>query len=238
MAFSARTAKALAISAGIIGAAAVSASALQVSIDAEGQPQILIADNGAGDIDPTTGFVIFNGSAGTAANPINPLRILAGRCTLCAATLTLDANLTAPSGTTQSVVVKVSDVDFILDDTLGWDAIFQASSDFPSGVTGKATAWWSPTNTYFAQTYQIGDDFLPIGPGAEAINFADFFPAPVTASPYSMTLVMEFDATGQVFTANMDSVARMNAVPVPAALPLLAGALALLGVARVRRATA
>jgi hypothetical protein len=111
----------------------------------------------------------------------------------------------------------------------------------PASVTLEA--FWSDTNLLFDAKYSIGGPFSYSDPAASPAfsSFAaDLFGLAIAGvNPFSMTTIITIThGIDEPVGTQAESLTALSAVPVPAALPLLASAFAVLGLIRARRARA
>lgn len=230
----------------LILAAAESADAATLEMRLTyGATQLVVGDNsGSGnDIDAATNVIQFQATGGSDdsadaggffAVGFTFLDVIGALCTICPDTLQLDLQATNPTARddpqSPTLLVEVSATDFMLPTALSpWFGEANLTG-IPRNATIRTAAWWDPGNALYARTNLLGEK-------ESGSTFGeDFFTtwADVDA-PYSMTLEMEFDFTGQTQTMQGQSQARLSAIPVPATLPLLLGAMGLLGFLRARR---
>lgn len=203
---------------------------------------VTLADGQAGspaDTDALAATVQYEeGTAGNGffgALGFSEVDVIGSRCTVCPSRLTLTVEAARTAAATQDFIVEVSDVGF----TTGGPT-WLAESDFTSiinDVSGTFETYVDASNTLFGTGTLVHSDVLT---GTQAEDFESLIGA--LASPYSMMIRITYAGTtwpggteGSVFSqANL----RTSAVPVPAALPLMVGALGVFGLVRARRRAA
>ncbi|WP_339950749.1 hypothetical protein [uncultured Albimonas sp.] len=217
---------------------AAPASALSIEYS-NGDPSdtFIVTDGGAGDDDGLAGSIDYDSGM---TNPLGGWELLSTQASSCASaidcpnlTLSFEAN---SLGEPADLRIAVTQTDLTLDEALfGFDTTL-------SGFTGgeaTITSYYDPSNTAFGEAERIGESFsfaAPDGFSSFAMDGSDLAPG---ASPFSLTTVIEIaHALGDTQTYGDSKVAVASAVPVPAALPLLAGALGLSGLMLRRRGRA
>ena len=216
----------------VLAAAPASALSIQYS-NGDPSEDFTVTDGGAGDDDAIAGSINYDsGSSG----PLTGWQLLSTQASSCIAaldcpnlTLSFEAN---SLGDAADLTISVTETDL----TLG-DALFDVDatlSGFTEGTVSIAS-YYDPSNAAFGEAVQIGEAFdYDSLDGFTSFSMDDDDVA-MGASPFSLTTVINIaHQTGDTQTYG-DSKVAVSAVPVPAALPLLAGALGVSGVVLRRR---
>lgn len=117
-----------------------------------------------------------------------------------------------------------------------WEGLHALGGTTPTSVTIEA--FWSDRNTLFDPKYSIRGPFSHTNSvGAPFSGFSANLPeAPASGvNPFSMTMTITIThGADELFLTQVDPLAQLAPVPVPAALPLLASAFGILGFVRSR----
>lgn len=229
--------------AAMLAASVGSADALQLRMSV-GASSIEVFDNdAANDQDPTANFINYDQSAASTSLMLggwDVLKVEGGLCTVCDRTVTMSMEATHPGDPGDFLVVELWHYGFITPDPMTWIGVHGPTAIMPDGASITMSAYWDPSDNPYSRFEQMGESFTldnltppqsaPFIVGGEVSRSRH-----AGAVPYGMTLVYELRVDGQGRTAQAQSEALMEPIPVPAALPLLAGALGLFGVMRARR---
>ena len=201
---------------------------------------ITVADNqtipAAGDTDPTTGIIDFDSALGPAlpggTHFSAQAEICSSGCPNLAASIEWD-NFGLPGDT---LIFEVSAKDYTLL-PIHWEGLHALGGTTPATVT--AEAFWSDTNNLFDPKFSIGGPFSYTNPASSPFSgFSANLPQfPIAgANPFSMTTIITIThGASENFLTQVDTIANLTPVPVPAALPLLASAFGIMGFLRMRR---
>ena len=220
---------------GFVTAPVDPASALSVRTVYNGT-SVTVADNGVGDTDPTVDRVSYDGTGNAAFNDFSTLNVLGFICTGCVNRLGFNPAVQS-AGVVDDLVLLVSDTGF----STGNDNPLLFESDF-AGIKGNVDVtyetFWDGSDSLFAETNLVAQSTLSGNAGADF----DTITGGNGGNPFSMTIKLTFGQTGWGNigqpTVEPDAQLRASAVPVPAALPLMAGALGVFGLVRARRRAA
>jgi hypothetical protein len=229
---------AAAVTAGVLGAAAVSNAALILNIN---NGAVVVTDNGAGDSDPTVGRIANTTTSaagyslaitlGTSNSPgsstagllqINSLDVQNGANPAVLDLRLSDTGFTSPGNATTPMVLQSSVGGTYTGGSLGNSVTFQSSADPANGQPAAAVS--TPVLTFTKALPLLSEPFS----GSNAVNWSR------AAGPYSLSqhLVITLSANGQVQIAGATNA---TAVPEPATIGLL-GLGAVAALARRRRA--
>lgn len=153
------------------------------------------------------------------------LEVDGARCTVCPNTLTMDLEASFVDAP-ELLEVLVSGIDF-LGSPPGFRFTY-AGIHIGSETSILTEAYVDSNNTMFGTETLVGSFLSEVPSGF----FGQQFGGSAT-EPYSQTLRMVFDFTGQETT--MQGQSQLTPIPVPASLPLLLGGIGLLGLLRLRR---
>ncbi|WP_092859259.1 hypothetical protein [Albimonas pacifica] len=214
---------------------AAPASALSIEFD-DGTTAFTVADGGGMDDDRTAGRLEYT-SASTS--PLAGWRTLSAMATSCrnaidCPNLTLDFEVDS-GGAAADLYLRVTETDLTLD---GGRTVFDTALSGTAQDRVEAAFYYDPSNTPFGQAVQIDESFAFASGGDFSAYSRDGEDEAAGASPFSLTTVYRIvhEAGGtQTLGDSKMTAASASPVPVPAALPLLAGGLGVSGLALRRR---
>lgn len=151
-----------------------------------------------------------------------------GLCPQCPTRLDLNTGELTSTGLVGPFSITVTRTGFTLPTALPFIGQLAYSGNV-SGNTVVTTGWWDPDNELFGDTRLIASTTQTGSYGGDIFTVED------AASPFSLTLRMEFTngiASGGIRGGGD---VRLTPIPVPAALPLLLGGLGVLGLVGLRR---
>ena len=216
----------------VLAAAPASALSIQYS-NGDPSEDFTVTDGGPGDDDAIAASIDYDsGSTG----PLTGWQLLSTQASSCIAALdcpNLTLSFQANSlGDPADLTISVTETDL----TSG-GALFGFDTSLSGFAEGSVTisSYYDPTNAAFGEAVQIGDTFTYTSGDAFTSFSTDDEDLATAASPFSLTTVINIaHQMGDTQTYG-DSKVAVSAVPVPAALPLLAGALGVSGVVLRRR---
>jgi len=235
-----------------LAAAEARAASLTLTItESAGGASVQILDNTALDLDPTVGVIDVNTPG------LNPLLANYSFTALGAtsnapgsseqAALTQDGTARLIVGSTGSITITASDVDYNLPTGAGGTLNSSSSDTFTNATAGNShsfTSWFNPSNTLNAT--DVPSPTVPLLSGASSPNSqsGDAAPTPVTlTAPYGLTNSAVITLTGGTsarpaqiqFTGST----TISAIPEPASLALMLTAVpvTLFGALRRRKVT-
>ncbi len=216
--------------------AAAPASALSVNFS-DGSDDYTITDNGPGDTDlrPDAASIDYDSGASSPLAGWGPISVQASSCLSSLDCPNLSLSFEANSqGEAGELIISITETDLTLEgDPFAFDTTL-------SGFTEGAVTFehfYDPTNVAFGQAVQIGDTFDYTTPESFTSYADDDGGVAMGANPFSLTTVIRIAHEAGATQSYGDSKTAVSAspVPVPAALPMLGGALAISGVALRRR---
>jgi len=222
----------------LLATAGLSTPAHAVSVHLEyGGTTVQLDDGDADDQNGTSGIVEYiEGSAGSGANfsDFADLVLQGSRCNFCPSQINLGSEVSFGANDAQSdLVLRVSQADFNLDESLAWIGKSDFTSIFSGNVEADYATFWDPGNTLFETANLIHAATLS---GTDSQSFESIIGS--GSSPFSLTvevLYPEAQLEAATDTLQADGQLRVAAVPLPATVPLLLAGLGTLGVVARRR---
>ena len=212
---------------------AAPASALSVNFS-NGTDQFTVNDGGTLDDDGDTGRLEYTSDTPSTLAGWSTLSAVATSClnSIDCPNLTLDFEVNS-DGAAGDLTIAVTETDLMLGDDV---FVFESSVSGTAADQISVASYYDPSNAAFGQAMQIGDAFDFDASGAFGAYSQDEDATAPGASPFSLTTIYSIthDAGGTQ-TLGDSKVIAASPVPVPAALPLLAGALGVSGLVLRRR---